>query len=292
MPNVVGLSLEEAQQKLSDAGFKLDDKGPQMSPDVAEGLVASQDPKAGTPMRKGGSVSIWISSGNGPVPLPNVVGLDRVTAVDMLESLGLQVLVEDEPTDDQSKINYVQRQDPAPGPEVQPGSTVTIWVAVPNNIVKVPNLVGMSRAAAETNLVSLGLVPKVTEVDSELPGGTVITQDPAPGTELQAGDQVAIEVSNGPVQNTVWVPPVAQLGYTLTQAKNLLTQYHLKSSVEYYEIADSTQWDKVIQQDPVAGAVVPAGTTVKLTVGKAPTTTTAPPTTAPPTSSPPGTSIP
>jgi beta-lactam-binding protein with PASTA domain len=41
--------------------------------------------------------------------------------------------------------------------------------------------------------------------------------------------------------------------------------------------------DIVIQQDPVAGAVVPAGTNVKLTVAVAPTTTTAPPTTAPPT---------
>ena len=215
-----------------------------------------------------------------------MVGLDRVTAIDKLEALGLKVLVNEEPTDDTNQVNYVQRQNPVPDTVVQPGTTVTIWVAVPNNIVPVPRLIGLSRVAAENALTSLGLVAKVTEVDSTLPGGTVLTQNPAEGTQVQAGTEVTIEVSNAPVQNTVWVPPVGGLNYTVTQAKNLLTMYHLKSTVEYYEIADPTKWDKVLQQDPVAGTVVPAGTTVKLTVGKAPTTTTAPPTTAPPTTTP------
>ncbi len=281
VPSVVGLSLDEAANKLSDAGFKLDNKGAQASADVAEGLVAHQEPDEGTAMRKGGSVSIWVSSGSGPVTLLSVVGMDRFTAIDKLEALGLKVLVEEEPTDDTTKVNYVQRQEPASGNIVQAGSTVTIWVAVPNNMVLVPRLIGLSRAAAENALYSLGLVPKVTEVDSELPGGTVLTQDPPEGTQVQAGAQVSLEVSNAPVSNMVVVPPVAQVGMTLTQAKALLTQFHLKSTVDYYEIADPSLWDKVIQQDPAAGTVVAAGTTIRLTVGKVPTTTL-PPTTEPP----------
>jgi beta-lactam-binding protein with PASTA domain len=291
VPNVVGLSLDQAKSDLSAAGFEVTAGEPRPSADVAEGLVGGQDPKAGTPMRKGETVTLYISSGNGPVPLPNVVGLDRVTAVDKLEGVGLKVLVNEEPTDDQAQINYVQRQDPAPDTIVQPGTTVTIWVAVPNNIVLVPNLVGMSRAAAETALTSLGLVPKVTEVDSELAGGTVLTQNPDAGTSAQAGSEVAMEVSNAPVQNMVTVPPVAQVNLTLSQANTLLSQFHLKvgTTVDYYETPIAAYWDKVIQQDPVAGTIVPSGTSVKLTVGKMPTTTTVttPPTTSPPTSTPP-----
>jgi serine/threonine-protein kinase len=218
--------------------------------------------------------------------------MDRVTAVDKLEGLGLNVTVTEEPTDDASKINYVQRQDPAPDTVVQPGTTVTIWVAVPNNIVLVPNLVGMSRAAAETALTTLGLIPKVSEVDSELAGGTVLTQNPDVGTQVQAGTEVALEVSNAPIQNVVTVPPVAQVNLTLAQATTLLSQYHLKvaTTIVYYETPNAAWWDKVIEQDPVAGAIVPSGTSVKLTVGKAPTTTLPPPsTTSPPTSSPPST---
>jgi beta-lactam-binding protein with PASTA domain/predicted Ser/Thr protein kinase len=291
VPNVVGLSLEEAKAKLSDAGFKLENKGPRPSADVAEGLVGDQDPKASTPMRKGAGVGVYISSGGGPAPLPNVVGLDRNSAVDKLEALGLKVLVNEEPTDDNTKVNYVQRQDPAPNIVVQPGTTVTIWVAVPNNIVLVPRLIGLSRAAAENALVSLGLVPKVTEVDSTLPGGTVLTQSPTEGTQVQAGSEVALDVSNAPVQNMVSVPPVAQVGMTVTQAKNLLNSFHLKSTLEYYETNEFPP-DIVIGQDPVGGTVVPAGATVKLTVAKEPTTTTAPPTTQPPTTQPPTTKPP
>ncbi len=279
VPNVVGLSLEEAERTLSDAGFKMENGGTRPSADVAENLVGDQAPEAGTPMRKGQSVTVYISSGGGPVQIPVVVGLDRYTAIDKLEALGLEVLVEEEPTDDTAKVNYVQRQEPASGNIVDPGTTVTIWVAVPNNMVLVPSLLGLSRAAAENVLIQLGLVPKVTEVDSDLPGGTVLKQDPPTGTPVQAGSEVALEVSNAPVVNMVRVPPVAQVGMKLDQATSLLAEYNLKVIVEYYETKDFSP-DIVIQQDPVAGTLVPQGTTVKLTVARAPTTTTAPPTTS------------
>jgi len=274
VPNVVGLSLPDAEKTLSDAGFKLENGGTRPSADVAEGLVGDQDPDAGIPMRKGQNVIVYISSGGGPVQIPVVVGMDRYTAIDRLEALGLNVLVEEEPTDDTTKVNYIQRQEPASGNIVDPGTTVTIWVAVPNNTVLVPSLLGLSQTAAENVLIQLGLVPKVTEVNSSLPGGTVLTQNPQAGTPVEAGSEVQIEVSNAPEQNMVAVPPVAQVGLSLAQATNLLTQYHLDATAEYYETSDSSQWDKVIQQDPVAGTIVPAGTKVKLTVGKQPTTTT------------------
>jgi len=273
VPNVVGLSLEEAERTLSDAGFKMENGGPRPSADVAENLISDQEPEAGTPMRKGQAVTVYISAGGGPVQIPNVVGLDRYTAIDKLEALGLEVLTEEEPTEDTDKVNYVQRQEPASGNIVDPGTTVTIWVAVPNNTVLVPSLVGLSRSAAENALVQLGLVPKVTEIDSTLPGGTVLEQDPSAGTPVQPGTQVELRVSNAPVVNMVTVPPVAQVGLKLNQATNLLAQYNLKWTVEYYETQDFSP-DIVIQQDPVAGVVVPQGTIIKLTVAKTPTTTT------------------
>ena len=273
VPNVVGLTLEVAEQRLDDAGFKLQNEGPQASADVAEGLVASQKPLEGENMGKGGSVSVSISSGSGPVTVPNVVGMDRFQAIAELEALGLEVLLEEEPTDDTAKVNYVQSQEPVSGNVVAAGATVTIWVAVPNNMVLVPNLSGMSQVAAETALIGVGLSPEVREVDSTLPGGTVISQDPVAGTQVEAGTKVVVEVSNAPVSNLVSVPPVAQLGYTLQQAKNILSQFHLKASDEEYATTDFPPGE-VIEQDPVAGAVVPAGTIVKLKVAVAPPPTT------------------
>jgi len=281
VPNVVGLSLEEATQRLGDAGFKLQNEGPQASAGVAEGLVASQKPEDGSNFPKGSSVRVWISSGSGPVQIPDVVGTDRYEAVGILEALGLKVLVQEEPTADERQRDKVLSQNPVGGNVVGAGYTITIVVAT-GDLVLVPVLVGMSQSTAETVLLGLGLVPQVVPVDSTQPGGTVLTQDPGAGTEVQMGTTVKIEVSNAPVVNLVTVPPVAQVGYTLNQARNILNQFHLQSTVEYLE-TNLFPPDIVIQQDPVAGTVVPAGTSVKLTVAVAPTTTTEPPTTEPPT---------
>jgi serine/threonine-protein kinase len=287
VPNVVGLSLEQATQRLGDAGYKLQNEGPQASANVAEGLIASQKPQEGSNFPKGSSVRVWISSGSGPVQIPNVVGMDRYEAIGILEALGLKVLLQEEPTEDPEERDKVLSQDPVSGAIVQAGFTVTIVVAT-GDIVLVPVLVGMTQGSAETVLIGVGLVPQVTLVDSTQPGGTVLTQDPEAGTEVQKGATVKIEVSNAPIVNLVTVPPVAQMGYTLSQANNILSQFHLTSTVEYLE-TNLYSPDIVIQQDPVAGTIVPAGTNVKLVVAKAPTTTTAPPTTTTTTEPPPTT---
>jgi serine/threonine protein kinase/beta-lactam-binding protein with PASTA domain len=284
VPSVVGLTLEDAEARIKDAGFKLKNEGPQASATVAEGLVASQKPEEGSNMGMGGTVSVWISSGSGPVTVPNVVGMDRFEAIAQLEALGLDVLLEEEPTDETDKVNYVQSQEPAPGMVVDAGATVTIWVAVPSNMVVVPNLLGMSQAAAESALAGVGLEASVVEVDSTEPGGTVVSQDPAAGTQVQAGAKVTVEVSNAPPSNQVTVPPVGGLNYTVQQATNILSQHHLNATLEYYPTGDYPP-GVVIQQNPVAGEVVEAGSYVLLTVAEAlpPTTTTSTTTTLPPT---------
>jgi len=285
VPNVIGMTLGDAEDTLADAGFKMVNDGEQASADVPEGRVADQKPDEGMTMSKGDSVHIWVSSGQGRVIVTDVVGWDRYEAIDELEALGLVVLVEEEPVDETDKINYVQRQEPAGGSEVEAESTVTIWVGVPANMVLVPSVVGMSQSAAEAALNGVELIAEAVEVDSELPGGTVVAQDPSAGTQVETGSTVVIEVSNAPPSNMVTVPPVAQVGLTEQQAKLLLDQYYLKWKVEYYE-TNAFPPDIVFQQDPVAGTIVPAGTIVTITVAVEPVTTTLPPTTtttAPPT---------
>ena len=53
VPNVIGLSLDEAKNKLSDAGFELDNKGPRPSADVAQGLVGRPGSQDGHAHEKG-----------------------------------------------------------------------------------------------------------------------------------------------------------------------------------------------------------------------------------------------
>ena len=47
-------------------------------------------------------------------------------------------------------------------------------------------------------LNSMGLVSTVQAIDSQLPGGTVVDQDPKAGIEVQPGATMKVYISNAP----------------------------------------------------------------------------------------------
>jgi beta-lactam-binding protein with PASTA domain/predicted Ser/Thr protein kinase len=285
VPDVVGMSPDDAQGAIETAGFKFKNGGEQASPDVASGLVANQDPKKDFETPKGETVTVWVSSGQGQVKVPPLVGKSRQDAIDNLDALGLDWHVNEE-INDEEEAEKVLRQDPQGGVMVDAGATVELWVAVPSSTVIVPRVIDSNQAAAEGQLTGMGLVPKVELVDSTEVGGTVVGQDPAEGTEVQRGTTVIIKVSNAPLLDTVIVPAVGGLGLTVSEARTILTEHQLRARIKYVETPDYPV-DTVIQQNPVAGAEVARNSYVELTVAKKPaptTTTVAPPvtTTLPP----------
>ena len=287
VPGVVGLSQADAIATIEAAGFKSEKEGEQPSADVAEGDVARQDPDENTKLEKGKTISIWISSGEGKVDVPSVVGMTEVQAAEKLGAAGLKVVSKPEVNPDQ-EVGTVLRQNPEGGKKVDAGSTVTITVAAATNTVKVPPLIGMMQDNAVTLLNSMDLVAKVEAIDSQLPGGTVVDQDPKAGAEVQPGTTVTVYVSNAPEATTVKVPAVGALGLTEAQAKAKLAQYGLKAKVINLETPDFKP-GLCIYQDPAAGVEVKIGSVVEITIAREPvttTTTTEPPTTtttAPPT---------
>ena len=94
-------------------------------------------------------------------------------------------------------------QDPVAGTSVAKGSAVDIVVAeapAPQTI-PMPDVVGNTAPAARQKLQSLGFPDPISQavVDQE-PDGTVIAQNPAPGTQVDPGrTPVTITVSSGPV---------------------------------------------------------------------------------------------
>jgi len=85
LPNVVGLSIEEAQQRLDAAGFDSTVGDPVDSPE-AEGIVAAQDPGAGN-VAGGTTVTINPSNGQG-LAVPDVAGRSLNDAKQALRGAG------------------------------------------------------------------------------------------------------------------------------------------------------------------------------------------------------------
>jgi serine/threonine-protein kinase len=280
VPAVVGLSEAEAKSRIEGAGFKFERVGEQASADVDEGDVARQDPEEGTKLAKGQEVRVWISSGQGLVEVPDVVGLSEAEAGQKIGAAGLKVKRQEE-VNEEKAVGTVLRQNPEGGQKVEAGATVTIVVVAPTNTVTVPRLLGSNKDVAVGLLDSMGLRSEVVMVDSTAPGDTVVDQNPAPGIEVQPDTKVILYVSNAPVITTVRVPAVAGLNLTVAQAKAKLALYGLKAKVTDMETPDYTP-GLVILQDPEAGVEVERGSTVEIFVAVEPvttTTTTEPPTT-------------
>ncbi|MDZ7727658.1 MAG: helix-turn-helix domain-containing protein [Dehalococcoidia bacterium] len=62
----------------------------------------------------------------------------------------------------------------------------------------VPDVTGETEEDAIAAIESAGLVPNVRMNPDESPAGTVVTQSPGPGTQLEPGEPVTIVVSEGP----------------------------------------------------------------------------------------------
>ncbi len=83
----------------------------------------------------------------------------------------------------------------------EPIDSMSAIISIPSALVIVPDVVGNDQDSASESIDDAGLVSAATESYSNtIPAGQVISQDPAPGTEVKIGSTVTIEISMGPEQ--------------------------------------------------------------------------------------------
>lgn len=137
--------------------------------------------------------------------------------------------------------------------------------------VRVPSLVGITRAIATQRLNALGLklVVKGTQLSPNVAKGAVASQDPTAGVLVSPGSDVTVLVSAG--TDTFAIPDV--LGLTLDAARTTL---RAKGLEVLFSTAQSDQpTGTVISQTPAAGVKVSDGDVVRLTVAGGAATITA-----------------
>jgi len=231
---------------------------------VAKELVISQDPESGTVLPYGGSVSIVVSVGEPPFPIPNVVGATESEARSTLTAAGLTVTVSFEPS--QRAPGIVLRQSVAAGAMVRRGDSVTITVSSEDPIVEVPGVVDAERAVAERRIKDAKLNPSVNEVYSEtVPQGRVISQNPAAGTFQMRDSVVYLSVSLGPEPRVV--PNLVNLQQSTAEA--ILRDRGLVVDADS-EYSPTVGKGLVMSQNPADGARVPRGSVVNIIVSLGP----------------------
>lgn len=203
IPPLKGMSAEQAEKALKDAGYTPQYAGNEAS-DAAKDTVSKQSPEAGAQADKGTTVKYWISTGPEDIEVPNVVGSDQATAKSTLEKAGFTVsVVQGDFSEDYAK-GQVMSQTPNGG-KLGKGETVTITVSKgqdPDTMpIDIPSVIGMSSDAAQEKLANAGFRYNVVESSSDQPKGTVIKQTPASG-QGKKGDTITLTVSSGPAANS------------------------------------------------------------------------------------------
>jgi serine/threonine-protein kinase len=154
--------------------------------------------------------------------------------------------------------------DPPGGEEVECESQVTLVVSKGANLITLPDVLGESEQIAEAELERLGFIVDVDTKNEDELEGTVIGQDPGPGSRLLRGDRVTIIVSTG--AGSVIVPGV--VGQSEQSAIKTLQSRGVSVDVIRQETDESSEDGRVLEQAPSAGTRVLAGDTVTITVGE------------------------
>jgi hypothetical protein len=146
-------------------------------------------------------------SGNFPTPLPtlrpgqvrmpDIVGLEESAARAALEKMGLEIVVEgEEPHPTWPAFTIIDQSVPA-GAGVDTGSSIAVVLSLGPPLIEVPDLEGMNFEEAQQRLASLDLVAQKYEDWSVETPGSVIRQDPPPGSLVANRTLITLIVSSG-----------------------------------------------------------------------------------------------
>ena len=166
------------------------------------GTVLSQDPVAGRTLMvtdEGMPVRLSVSTGYVLNEVPNVVGMNYREAMLQLQNAGFAVEVSNETSQTVAK-DIVIGSSPAAGEQISAGSTVYLTVSsgVQINYVRMPNLIGLSEAAAIEKLRSANLTYIGSErIASVYDVGTVIAQSVVAFAEVEELTGITLTVSSG-----------------------------------------------------------------------------------------------
>lgn len=208
MPNVVGLSKEEAQKEIENVKLKFEIEKEEYNKDVPEGFIISQDPtymEKFNKVKQGSTVKVVVSKGEEKTTVPKVVGMEKDKAVKALEDAKLKVEIVEE-SSKKVQEGYVISQETSPDTEAFAGDTIKIHVSTGVEKATVPDVIGKSQADAKKTLETQGFVVAVTtSEDSSKENGIVLKQSLDSGKTVEKGSTVTITVNSYEASKTMSV---------------------------------------------------------------------------------------
>ena len=210
-----------------------------------------------------GLIAWWVTDGQF-VTVPQVSEMAAATARTELQNLGFTVKLGPSQHNNNVAKGDVIKTDPAIGSSAKRGAVVTMIVSTGPVMINVPQITGLTQAAAESALKKAGLTPgQVSSAASSTIGvGVVISTNPVAGTPWPQYKPVAITVSAGPP-----LPNLVGQMFQDAQAEAQQGGYQL----DQQNASNSNQpAGTIVGQSPAAGTPITQGEVVTVQVSTGP----------------------
>ena len=192
IPELLGKTLEEAQEICAEKGFVIEGETGDYSDKYAEGQIMEQTPSAGM-HKKVETITVKFSRGLTKFTLEDYTGSDVNAVKNDLRKLGIDTM----------PVDTVVRHSPSGGSTIKSGSTVTLYVSSGKEDTRVPSITGISLERAKVALEAVGLeIGEITYVEDVDMIDKVIAQTILEGTEVKTGTAVDVKVGKAPEETS------------------------------------------------------------------------------------------
>jgi serine/threonine protein kinase len=255
LPNLTSSQLVDAKAALAPYAPNITVKS-ESSATVSQGLVTRTEPAAGNLFWRGGTITIWVSTGAKLLAVPKLTGLSKADAESRLARSGFIL---------GTAAEYFNAATPGlvfdylgnDGSPIPQGSAVDLKVS----LGPLPAVAGLDQPTAINALQKAGV--KIGSISPEFSDavstGQVIRVQPQQDP-LAKGGQVILVVSKGP--NTVIMPSV--VGETLLASKVTLENLGLQVRVNTDQLQSNWGLVKVKSASVAAGATLHVGDVVTI----------------------------
>jgi serine/threonine-protein kinase len=195
VPQVNGEPQSQAVAQIKSAGLV-----PQVvmknSSSVQKGYVIDTNPPNGNSIAKGGTVTVYVSSGAQKVQVPNVTGMQSAAAQQKLASVGLNNVTTQPDAQSTLPQGEVDHMSPQQGTQVDPNQQITLYIS--GGGAAVQSVIGDTAPQAEQILTAQGFkveaVITPAPADQQVTAGIVWSQNPSANVTKPTGTTIQIFV--------------------------------------------------------------------------------------------------
>jgi serine/threonine-protein kinase len=209
VPRVTGLTVKQARAAVADAAHVDAAKAPLVvsrsySETVAAGHVIAQSPAPSTRVERADlDVVLRVSRGTALAVVPDIEGSSRADATATLRQIGFAVEARSEESWETPEGRIIS-SDVAAGDEARRPGPIGIVVSSGPPRASVPDVRGVAVDDAAARLDGSFDTKVVEEGSDSYAAGTVLRQDPAPGSRSVLGSTVTLTVARAPEWGTTW----------------------------------------------------------------------------------------